>query len=56
MEFYSTICRLCESPGQAGSTWIELYANSEDLPQKIRACANVMVSDYLEESTAGFRI
>lgn len=46
MEFYSTICRLCESPGQAGSTWIELYTNNEDLPQKIRACANVMIDEH----------
>ncbi|XP_065085041.1 zinc finger protein 583-like [Ochlerotatus camptorhynchus] len=46
MEFYATICRLCESPDQTGNSWIELFANNnENLLVKIRACANIAIYD-----------
>lgn len=46
MEFYSNVCRLCESPGQASSNWTELYdEKNELLLPKIRACANIVIHD-----------
>lgn len=46
MEFYSTICRLCESPDQTGNSWIELFSNkNKDLLAKIQACANIKIYD-----------
>ncbi|XP_065085039.1 zinc finger protein 665-like [Ochlerotatus camptorhynchus] len=45
MEFYASICRLCESPDQTGNSWVELFSGkNEHLLAKIRACANIAIS------------
>ncbi|XP_065085040.1 zinc finger protein OZF-like [Ochlerotatus camptorhynchus] len=44
MEYYASICRLCESPEQTGNSWVELFSpKNEQLLPMIRACANIMI-------------
>ncbi|XP_062538376.1 zinc finger protein 227-like isoform X1 [Armigeres subalbatus] len=46
MDYYTSICRLCEAPKQASHNWIELYAEkNENLLPKIRACANIVIHE-----------
>lgn len=56
MEYYSSICRLCEAPDQMGNSWVDLFSTeNERLLPMIKACANITIchNDGLPERICG---
>lgn len=45
MDFYATICRLCEATDKLGEKWLDLFAaENEHLLSRIRSLTTVEVS------------